>query len=95
MTEQIKWAEPPSDGRARRSDQTDWSAIADALRARPGEWALIQQDVSTSVASQVRRGYYKGFTPGEFEAVSRSRAEYSKWRGDIYARYIGTEAVSA
>lgn len=83
---EIKWEEPTPDGRGNKPFR-DWAGISALLRDRPGEWAVVAEDVSVSTASHIKRGRFRGFVAGEFEAVSRNvingRAE------KIYARYVG------
>lgn len=85
MTE-IVWQDPPPMPGARGQ----YPAIAAALRARPGEWALVRSDVSEAIAWQIRRGVIQAFLPpGTFEA----RSVITEGRkADIYARYVGGEA---
>lgn len=82
----IKWEEPTPNGRGNKPLR-DWAGIAALLRDRPGEWAVVAEDVSTSVASNIKQGRHRGFDAGEFEVTCRgvknSRAE------KIYARYVG------
>lgn len=35
----------------------DWKAVANTLRASPGEWFLVAEDVSTGVRSRLQRVY--------------------------------------
>lgn len=89
----IKWQEPPSDGRERHGK---WEPVADRLRSRPGAWALIAEGVSASLRSNLVRGNMKAFRPaGSFEAVSRNpRSGQSGARVvDIYARYVGEDVA--
>lgn len=70
---QIVWAEPPRTTKK-------WGPVLDALRANPGRWALIAQNVSHGQASYFKS---KGFE------VSSKTAElgYKKGNADIYARW--------
>lgn len=83
----IVWEEP-SGGRAGRPNRKDWSAIAEALRANPGNWAVIDTDISSSSASNYRSGSNRSFPKGDFEFTIRGarngRAE------KLYARYVGS-----
>ncbi len=86
MTE-IKWEEPPTDGRTK----ADVGAIARALRERPGEWAKVHEGITSATAAQrIKRGHGSWSPEGAFEAVSRKSGD----RIDVYARYVG-EAKSA
>jgi hypothetical protein len=68
----IEWADPPPPRGGR------YDAFFDALRAEPGRWALFPVQ-TTSAASAVRRGAYRGIEPLEFEAMER--------HGQVYVRY--------
>lgn len=80
----LKWEEPPPDGRGRSGEESQ--AIADELRRRPGRWAVVKEYDSVpsagAYAGQIRNGVTRAWQPeGAFEAVSR--------KGKVYARYIG------
>ena len=95
MTE-IKWQEPPPVQRTlARGKGSKWRDFADALRARPGQWALMSDDMAVSVVTNtVKKGGSPAFRPpGSFEATSRRRADHSYGRGSIWVRYVGTEAT--
>lgn len=78
----IVWQDPPPDGRT----VTNWNAVAAALRARPGEWALVASGVSSSLATQIRSGRRVAFRPARsFDATSRKRPD---GKHDIYARAV-------
>lgn len=80
----LKFQDPPQDRRI----ATQWDEIFEELRKNPGKWALIKEGMnSPATAGNLRRGVYKGSTPGEFEATTRSREENGKKVVDIYARY--------
>lgn len=85
---ELNWEEPPaSQYRTRR----DWNSIADSLRAKPNEWAVVAEDVSASTGTHIRYGRLRAFAPaGAFESrVSGART--SDGRADkIYARFVGT-----
>ncbi|RAJ70207.1 hypothetical protein K378_01372 [Streptomyces sp. Amel2xB2] len=68
------------------------AAFADALRGRPGEWALLGQQTTRGTAGQdayeIRRGLRPanaGFTAGEFEAEAKTL--FGEHR--VYVRYVG------
>ena len=71
-------------------------AFADALRARPGEWALLGKYDTPGVMRQeayairhVLDPKDQPFAPaGSFEAISRSMCGEHR----IYVRYVGGEA---
>lgn len=85
MTE-INWQEPPSDGRI-GNNKGKHIEFAEQLRANPGRWAVMGEDLSCSTTTMINRGIILGFAPaGAFEAVTRGVV---KNRGTIYVRYVG------
>jgi hypothetical protein len=81
---EIVFEEPPQDGRNRSG--RDHAGTAEALRARPGEWAKVFTCDGTNPAGtaawQIRTGRLAPYRPsGAFEAMSRN--------GDVYARFVG------
>lgn len=84
----INWEAPPEAllNRQRR----DWQNVADELRARPGQWAVVAEGVSASTGTHIRHGRLTAFAPaGSFEArVSGARSDEGK-ASKVYARYIG------
>jgi hypothetical protein len=63
--------------------------IAEELRARPGEWAVVQRKTSTaraaSAAQAIRTGRLRAYAPaGAFEAKSRKVGDEYR----VYARYV-------
>jgi hypothetical protein len=66
----------------------DWKNITAQLKAKPGDWAIIEAEGAkgTNSAAQatsrnIRNGRIKGIKAGEFDAVTRGSV--------VYARYIG------
>lgn len=60
--------------------------IADLLRSKPGEWALIAEgESSDGLAVRIRSGRAKSFAQGVWESASRKNAEGTI---DIYARFV-------
>jgi hypothetical protein len=84
--EELKFIDPPRDARAGKSPH---QSFADALKSRPGEWALIaESSPSPALAGNIKRGRLLAYNPpGAFEAVTRRTAESGRF--DIYARYVG------
>lgn len=86
----IGWEEPPPNGsHAAGRKNTKWHRIAEELRAKPSQWAHIENrsapNIAAQVAMQIRRGHCSGMPAGQFEAVSRLvDGEYR-----VYARYVG------
>jgi hypothetical protein len=82
----VKWQTPPESKTSGRPSKNQH--VAEALRARPGQWALIHEAAaSRSFTTIIMKGRVTAFEPaGEFEAVSRRRQD---GRFDIYARFVG------
>lgn len=86
----VRFEEPPTSQRV----ATHNSKVAGALRARPGEWALVRSEHrrsrASSFATQIR-GRALAFQPaGTFEAVTRVVGSEHR----VYARFVG-EATAA
>lgn len=87
----IEFKSPPPDGRG--GSLADWSEVARQLKERPGEWAIVAQGVSATLAQAIKRADRAAFAPaGTFEAVSRVSSTGRK--RDIYARYVGEGEVT-
>lgn len=83
MTE-IKWEEP-RDNRL----GAGFDGIAEALRTRPGHWAVVAENLTksrtqaSSLALGIRRGKYRAFQPqGEFIARSSKDTVWAAWIGE-------------
>ena len=91
--EEIKWEVPPTAKGKYYGNVGKYVAIANALRKRPLEWAIVSGDTQGNLASLITKGKVKGFAPaGSFEAVSRVNAGYAdrkSVRCTVYARFIG------
>lgn len=82
----IRW-EAPRDSKTKGR----WDRVADELRARPGEWAIVEllekNNNASRLVSSIRRGVTTSFAPaGTFEAAQRTRDDGGF---AIYARYVG------
>jgi len=79
-----RWEDPPP-----KKGKHDWPATVRALKARPGEWAMVivfsKATVAASTARNVRDGKYYGIDAGTSEAVSRTIDGEAR----VYARYVG------
>jgi hypothetical protein len=88
----IRWEEPPTSRRG-NEPAADWPAIADALKARPGVWAVVLEGEPQCIRTHGHRittGKNACFTPpGAFQ--SRARTEGGTAR--LYARYVGEVAA--
>ena len=83
----IKWEEPPRAAAGRGAD-SELEAILDALRSRPGEWALIREGTHNSFAANIRNGHGL-WIRGEFDATQRKRDD---GKFDVWARYVGGQS---
>ena len=86
--ENIQWqAPPPAKGYSHARGV--YVAVADALRKRSGQWAIVSEDSQGNLAVYIRAGKVQGFAPaGSFEAVSRANG-LGRGRATVYARFIG------
>jgi len=84
----ITWKEPDTVRRQYRKH--DWEAIAETLRERPNEWAVVATDCSHAYATNIRRGRLAPFAPeGSFEATTKGN---EKGRAsELYVRFVGVK----
>ena len=83
--ERIIWDDP---GPVRTKQGSKWDPVAKTLKNNPGRWACLGRDMPTAIVTIIRQGKIKCFAPGgSFEAVTRNHSD--RWRGDVYARYVG------
>lgn len=64
-----------------------YSEFAEALRSRPGEWAIWPREVknkttASATAMNIKRGKLANFPDGEFDARAA--------QGVVYVRYVGS-----
>lgn len=71
----------------------DWHAIAEALKTRPGQWALVATDVDEQHVWRIKNGRNSAFRKrGRYEAAIENRGAYRhRHHGDLYVRYMGPE----
>lgn len=87
---------PPPRGTTNWRQAGEHEAVAEKLRAQPGEWAKVDKREnprsSGNAAHAIRRGLIKAYQPsGTFEAKARKvDGEYR-----VYARYVGAPAAPA
>jgi hypothetical protein len=89
----VQWEDPPPAGHRRgRRKQVNHGEIAETLRARPGEWAVIPV-ATTGLAGQIARGDLRAYRPARsFQAVRRDADGEIR----IYVRFVGqAESVSS
>ena len=84
----VQWKEPPPPARNDRRSQK-WEAVNEALRSRPGVWALVAENTSATVATAIRRSSLAALRGGVFEARSVNSNDQAK--ADIYARFMGDQ----
>lgn len=78
-------------GSDRGPNSTKWSKIADELRANPGQWAVVAEDVHPSLAQYLRSGRGTGkWVPQDFEVATRQIKGTTK--ANVFARYVGSDA---
>lgn len=87
----IRWEEPPVEhGNTKPKKPLKHQPIADALKTKPGEWALVFQGLTStcgSFAHRIRAGQPPFDPKGTFE--SRVSGAAGSTRAKLYARYIG------
>ncbi len=92
MVTAIEFQSLPQPRRRNNTPAMRFTAAAEMLRARPGQWARVQKRDkrahAATAAYQINRGLLAAFRPaGSFEAASRTvDGEYL-----VYARYVGHE----
>jgi hypothetical protein len=66
-----------------------WLPVADELRLKPGEWAVVFEGIGSRawyLAWVIRKGALQGFEPaGDFDAVT---AKVTDHRWAVYARWV-------
>lgn len=91
MSEIIRWEEPPRHGNSKPKPPLKFQAVADAMRERPGEWALIVEGKAPGTAGglvwRIKNGVGPFGPARSFEAkcVGPAGGQSSK----VYARYVG------
>ena len=88
---ELDWQEPPKKVRAYRVGK--WVPIFEALRARPGQWALVNQDAAGGTGTKIRKGHVAGCEAGEFETRIVINPNSIGRRGALYLRYVGGSDV--
>lgn len=68
----------------------DWYAVSDALKERPGQWALVRRDTDRQHVYRIINGLNAAFRDGKYEATTRNNGTYEHPKhGDLYVRYTG------
>lgn len=82
----MKWETPKRHG----NDRHDWLEVARQLKERPGEWAVVAEDIQRTYVTAVKKGRIRAFQPaGTFEAISRGSGTEVGRAGKLYVRYVG------
>jgi hypothetical protein len=94
----VRWEEPPKEhGNKRPAAPSRYQPIADALRSRPGEWAVVMDGKSPgsagSFAYRVRNGVGPFAPAKHFDAKAIGPAGGSS--STVYARYVGDGTVAS
>jgi hypothetical protein len=77
------WQEPPP-----RRSTYDWAAIADELRSRPNDWALIFKGDRTSLVNALRQGGITALHPDlGFEIRTTNNTREQPRICDLYLRF--------
>lgn len=85
----IVWEEPEGRSRGVRASRYHWAEIAEQLKSKPGEWAMVGENLPLGSGTYINMGRIRAFQPsGSFEATTRGRTEDGKAK-KVYARYIG------
>lgn len=90
MTDKITWVNPPE------KKVYDWVAIAETLRSRPNEWALIFEHDRASLVSAIRNGGIVALTGDKgFQIKTRRNDRTGDVRMcDLYLRYVPENDVA-
>ncbi|MDT3395569.1 hypothetical protein RKE29_02705 [Streptomyces sp. B1866] len=85
----VEFIGPPPAGKNTKHDRN-----AQDLKARPGEWGVVQRTETNSraasAAQAIRTAKLAAYAPaGSFEAVARTVTEAGVAEHRVYARYVG------
>lgn len=77
-----------------RGPLKDWVKIKEDLKANPGQWGLVAENVTSTFPQQLREGRNKNFRGEEgalYEWSTRrpKNSDYAPRRTDLYGRYVG------
>ncbi len=83
----LRFVDPPESNQGRAGKH---SQIAEELKARPNEWAIIDEDGHAPLVTYIKSAKGRAYAPaGSFTATSRRKADGKKYT--IYAKYIGNK----
>jgi len=81
----VEFREPPSPKGGPSANK--YGDVAEALKERPGEWAMIVAGGHHNLVPRIKAGTIPAFRPaGAYEATARSN---ESGRFDVYARFVG------
>lgn len=67
----------------------DWTAIASALKSRPGEWAKVFENDRASLAVAIRQGSVNALRPDlGFESRTRNNVRSPRRTCTLYMRWV-------
>lgn len=73
----IEWQSPPEKG----APKADYSAFVEALRAHPGEWAIVRRDAETGKVQDLRN----------VAGVRVTSTPNKDGTSTVYARWVGVD----
>ena len=78
----IRWEEPPTTrgGRNGKGESWRWNVVVDELTTRPGEWALVAEDIQFNTLARLRQH--------GCETTARGVAKNGRV-AKAYARFVG------
>jgi hypothetical protein len=86
----LEWKDPPPP-LTTGAWAARWRVIVAELRERPGEWAIVQRDISHKngyvLASKIRNGFLR--TVGDGCEARFVLSAPRSGTGDLYVRYVG------
>lgn len=85
--ENMVFGEPTERAKAKGRPSV-WLEVAQALRDRPQEWALIAKDYNTSNVSAMRNGRVTAFPLGDFEFRTVGHDRVTARCDEVWARCV-------
>lgn len=84
----LRFIDPPASYLGRNAGKH--AQIAEELRSRPNEWAIIEENGHASLSTYVNSAKGKAYAPaGTFQATTRRNADGKRYT--IYAKYVGNK----
>ena len=88
MTDDVEWGPPPPPANG-RIGKGRWFVVVAMLKTRPGEWAQIPGEHTSSTAAHLAAGRLGGATKGQVEATGRFVPGSDPVRSHVWARWVG------